>query len=175
MTFSIGSALASSTSSTWFKIWRPVGVVVFYWSCVSSTAIMSVVYTFEACRVFDINVTSWPIPIWCGFKGTLVNNYSKDSNLLSNIIYEGLIGSSYFLSGLSLPSTCWLTTMVTRTDIVKVWIGKGMIYKLVSPFNGLTSFIIGCTIDGVTSTLLLVPISIDTKLGGSYLKSRKTI
>jgi hypothetical protein len=50
-----------------------------------------------------------------------------------------------------------------------------MIYKLVSPFNGLTSFIIGCTIDGVTSTLLLVPISIDTKLGGSYLKSRKTI
>ncbi len=52
-----------------------------------------------------------------------------------------------------------------------------MISKLVPPLNGLTSLVAvaGYTIDGVTRILLLVPISIDTKLGGSYLKSRKVI
>jgi hypothetical protein len=48
-----------------------------------------------------------------------------------------------------------------------------MISKPIPPLSGLISLIIGCTIDGVAKTLLLVPISIDTKLGGSYLKSRK--
>jgi len=50
-----------------------------------------------------------------------------------------------------------------------------MISKLVPPLSGLTSLITCYTIDGVIGTLLLVPISIDTKLEASYLKSRKTI
>jgi len=47
-----------------------------------------------------------------------------------------------------------------------------MISKLVPPLNGLTSLVmvISCTIDGVIRTLLLVLISIDTKLRSSYLK-----
>jgi len=94
---------------------------------------------------------------------------------LSNIVYEGLTCSSCFLLDLSLPSIGWLTTVVTRTSIIKVWIGKGMISKLVPPLNGLTSLVVGYTTDGVTRILLLVPISINTKLGGSYLKSRKVV
>ncbi len=45
-----------------------------------------------------------------------------------------------------------------------------MILKLVPPLNGLTNLvaIIGCTIVGVDSVLLLVPISTYTKLGYSY-------
>jgi hypothetical protein len=50
-----------------------------------------------------------------------------------------------------------------------------MISKPVPPFSGLISLVIGCTIDGIARTLLLVPISIDTKLEGSYLKLGKTI
>jgi hypothetical protein len=50
-----------------------------------------------------------------------------------------------------------------------------MISKLVPPLNGLTSLVVGYTTDGVTRILLLVPISINTKLGGSYLKSRKVV
>jgi hypothetical protein len=50
-----------------------------------------------------------------------------------------------------------------------------MISKLVPPLNGLTSLVIGCTTNGVVGTLLLVPISINTKFGGLYLKSWKTI
>ncbi len=91
---------------------------------------MGVVYTSEACEVFDIKITSWPIPIWCGVKGTLVDRNYKDLNLLSSIIYERLISSSCFLSDLSLPSTSWLTTMVTGIGIVKIKIRKGMILNL---------------------------------------------
>jgi hypothetical protein len=47
-------------------------------------------------------------------KGTLVNMNSKDFNILSNIVNEWLIGSSCFLSNLSLPSTSWLTTVVLK-------------------------------------------------------------
>jgi hypothetical protein len=52
-----------------------------------------------------------------------------------------------------------------------------MISKHVPPFNGLTSLVMAtcCTADDVVGTLLLVPISIDTKLKGSYLKSRKVV
>jgi hypothetical protein len=55
----------------------------------------------------------------CG-QGTLVDNNSKNFNLLSNIVYERLTISSCFLLNLSLPSIGWLTTMVTGTSIVKV-------------------------------------------------------
>jgi hypothetical protein len=48
-----------------------------------------------------------------------------------------------------------------------------MILKL-PPFSGLTSLVTSCTIDGVARILLLVPISMDTKLEGSYLQSRET-
>ncbi len=92
-------------------------------------------------------------------------------------VNKGLIGSTYSLSKLSLPSTCSLTTMATRTSIVKVWTCKGMIFKHVPPFSGLTDLLItiGYTTNGVAGTLLLVLISTYTKLGGSYLKSRKAI
>ncbi len=45
-----------------------------------------------------------------------------------------------------------------------------MISKLVPPFSGLTGLVTSCTINGVAIILLLVPISTNTKLGGSYLK-----
>jgi hypothetical protein len=43
-----------------------------------------------------------------------------------------------------------------------------MIPKLISPLSGLTGLVmaIGYTIDGIVGALLLVPISIDMKLGG---------
>ncbi len=50
-----------------------------------------------------------------------------------------------------------------------------MIFKLVPSLNGLIGLVTGCTIDGVTRILLLIPISINTKLGGLCLKSRKII
>jgi hypothetical protein len=52
-----------------------------------------------------------------------------------------------------------------------------MISKLVPPLSGITGLIMAtcCTINGVASVLLLVPISKNTKLGGSYLKSRKVV
>jgi hypothetical protein len=40
----------------------------------------------------------------CGVKGTLVNMNSKDSSLLSNMVNERLIGSTYSLLDLSLSS-----------------------------------------------------------------------
>jgi len=94
---------------------------------------------------------------------------------LSNIMNEGLIGSTCFLSNLSLPSIDWLTMVVIKTCIVKVQTSKGMISKHVPPFNGLTRLVTYYTTYGVIGTLLLVPISIDTKLEGSYLKSGKMI
>jgi hypothetical protein len=59
----------------------------------------------------------------------------------------------------------------------KVRIGKGMISKLIPPFNGLIGLVmaIGCTIDGFARTLQLAPISINTKLGSLYLKSGKVV
>jgi uncharacterized membrane protein len=52
-----------------------------------------------------------------------------------------------------------------------------MISKLVPPLNGLIGLVMAtcCTTYGVVRTLLLVPISINTKLGGSYLKLGKAI
>ncbi len=51
----------------------------------------------------------------------------------------------------------------------------GMILKLVPPLSGLIDLVTGCTIVGVDGTLLLVPISTNTKLNGSYLKLEKVI
>jgi hypothetical protein len=48
-----------------------------------------------------------------------------------------------------------------------------MIYKLVPPLSGLIGLITGCIIDGVAGTLLLVPISIDTKLGGFLVEIKE--
>ncbi len=110
-----------------------------------------------------------------GVKGTPVDHNSKDSNLLSSIMYEGLTCSSCFLLDLSLPSTCWPTIFVTRIGIIKVWIGEGMSSKHVPPLSGLAGLVTNYTIDGIVEILLLVPISIDMKLGGSYLKSRKIV
>ncbi len=47
-----------------------------------------------------------------------------------------------------------------------------MNFKLVPPLNGLTGLVMattGCTINGVAGILLLVLISIDTKLGGNFV------
>ncbi len=132
----------------------------------SSKVVMGVVNTFEACEVLEIKVTSWPMPIWCGVRGTLIDMNSKDSNLLFSMVNEGLTCSTCSLSNLSLLSIVWLTTMVIETSIVKIWIGKGMILKLVPPLSGLTNLVTSCTTNGVVGTLLLVPISTYTKLGG---------
>jgi len=40
-----------------------VGAIVFYQSCMSSKVVMGVVNTSKACKVFDVKVTSQPIPI----------------------------------------------------------------------------------------------------------------
>ncbi len=173
MISSTSSAPSAYTSSIWFKIWRPVDTTVFCQLGVFLKVIMGVVNTFETCGVLEIKVTSWPIPIWYGVKGTLVDMNSKYYNLLSSMVNERLTSSTCSLLNLSLPSTGWLTTMVTGTCIIKVWIGKGMIFKHVPPLSGLTGLITGCTIDGVSRILLLIPITIDTKLKGLYLKSRK--
>jgi hypothetical protein len=52
-----------------------------------------------------------------------------------------------------------------------------MLSKLVPPFSELIGLVMitCCTIDGVVAAILLVPISAKMKLGGSYLKSGKTI
>jgi hypothetical protein len=89
------------------------------------------------------------MPIWYSVRSTLIDMNSKYSNILSSMVNEGLIGSTYSLSNLSLPSTCWLT-------------------------SGLTSLVIGCTTNGVVGILLLVLISTYTKLGGFILEIRKS-
>ncbi len=118
------------TSSTWLKIWKPIHTIVFCQSSVSSKVFMGVVNTFETCMVLDIKITSWPIHIECGVKSTLIDMNSKYSNLLSNIVNGGLTCSSCFLLNLSIPSIGWLTIMVTKISIVKVWPSKDMILKL---------------------------------------------
>jgi hypothetical protein len=52
-----------------------------------------------------------------------------------------------------------------------------MISKPIPPLSGLTSLVmaISCTRDGVVVTLLLIPISTNMKLKGSYLKSGRTV
>jgi hypothetical protein len=52
-----------------------------------------------------------------------------------------------------------------------------MICKLVPPLSGLIGLVMatGYTKDGIVVTLLLIPISTNTKLGGSYLKSGKAV
>ncbi len=86
----------------------------------SSKVVMGVVNTFEVCKVFDIKVTSWPIPIWCGVRNTLVVMNSSDSNLQFNMTNERLTNSTCSLSYLSLPSRGWLTIVVNGLGIVKV-------------------------------------------------------
>jgi hypothetical protein len=54
-------------------------------------------------------------------------------------------------------------------------LNKGMISKLVTPLSGLIGLIRGSTVDGVAGTLLLVPISTNTKLNGLYLKLGKIV
>lgn len=65
--------------------------------------------------------------------------------------------------------------MVIKIGMVKVWIGKGMIFKLIPPLKGLISLVTGYTTYEVTGALLLVLISINIKLMGSYLKSKKMV
>ncbi len=90
---------------------------------------------------------------------------------------EGLTSSTCSLSNLSLSSTCLLTIVVTGIGIIKVWTCKNMILKPIPPLSGLIGLVmaIGYTTNGVVGTLILDPISIDTKLGGLYLKLGKAI
>ncbi len=54
--------------------------------------------------------------------------------------------------------------------MVKVCTCKGMIFKLVPPLSGQTSLVMATsyTTNGVIPALILVPISIDMKLRGSF-------
>ncbi len=92
------------------------------------------------------------------------------------MVNKGLIGSPYSLSNLSLPFTSSLTIVATKIDIVKVWTCKGMVSKHVPSFSRLTGLLraTSCTADGVAGILLLVPISIDTKLGGFVLEIKES-
>jgi len=86
-------------------------------------------------------------------------------------VNEGLTSAIYSLLDLSLPFIGSLTTITTRTCIIKVWTCKGMIFNLVPPLNGLIGLVMATsTIDGIARTLLLVPIFKNTKLRGSYFK-----
>jgi len=105
----------------------------------------------------------------CGVKCTLIDIYSKDSNLLSSMVNERLISSTYSLLDLSLLSIGWLTIVVFGIGIIKVWTSKGMI----SPLSGLIGLITSCTIYGIVRTLLLIPISTNTKLGVCTWNLRK--
>ncbi len=105
----------------------------------------------------------------CGVKGTLINMNSKDLNILSNMVNERLISSTYSLLNISLPSIGWLTIVVFGIGIIKVWTSHGMI----SPFSGLIGLVTNCTIYGIVGTLLLVPISTNTKLGVCTWNLRK--
>jgi len=70
------------------------------------------------------------------------------------MVCVGLTSSFCFLSDLSLPSTSWLSIVVIGIGIVKVWISKGMISKLVPPLGGLTSLVTSCTMDGIVRILI---------------------
>ncbi len=97
---------------------------------------------------------------------------------LSNIIlYEGSMGSTCSLIDLLLLSIGLIVLVITWTCIVKMWIGKGMISKHVPPLSGLIGLVVAtcCTTNGVASALVLVPISINTKLGGLNLKLREVV
>ncbi len=56
MIFSTDSTLVASTSLAWLKIWRLIGIVVFYQLGTFSNVAIGVVSTFEACEVLDIKV-----------------------------------------------------------------------------------------------------------------------
>jgi hypothetical protein len=58
MTSSTCSTTTTSTSSTWLKNWKLVGVVTLCQLGVSSKVIMGVVNTFDACGVLDTKVIS---------------------------------------------------------------------------------------------------------------------
>jgi hypothetical protein len=55
-------------------------------------------------------------------------------------------------------------------------LNKGMISKHGPPLSGLTGLVItSYTTNGLVRTLLLAPISTDTKLKGVYLKLKKVV
>jgi hypothetical protein len=56
MIFSTDSTLVASTSLAWLKIWRLIGIVVFYQLGTFSNVAIGVVNTSEACEVLDIKV-----------------------------------------------------------------------------------------------------------------------
>ncbi len=111
------------------------------------------------------NLISKPTPIWGGVKSMVVNKNSKYSNPLLTT-NDGVTSSR-----------------ITSTSIIKVITGKGMISKHVPPLMGLIGLVITCCSLGLGPkvndvalvVLVLVLISIDTKEGGSYLKSKKAV
>ncbi len=138
---------------------------------------MGVVNTLKACRVLEIKIISWPIPIWCGVKSKLEDKNSKGPIPLSSIVNEGSKGSTYSLTNFSPPFISLVVTMVTWTCMVKIWTCKGTISKHVPPLSGLIGLILAtsCTTNVVVSILLLVLISTYTKLRGLYLKLGKVV
>ncbi len=109
---------------------------------------------------------SKPTPILGGVKSMVVKKNSKDSNPLLTT-NDGVTSST-----------------ITSKSIVKVITCKGMISKHVPPLMGLIGLVITtcCSLglgpkvnDVALVVLVLVLISIDTKEGGSYLKSRKAV
>ncbi len=82
---------------------------------------MGVVNTSKACEVLKIKIISWPIPIWHGVKGKLIDKNFEDFALLSSTINERSTCSAYSLIDFSLLLVGSLITMATWISIVKFW------------------------------------------------------
>ncbi len=89
-TSSTSLALVSSTSLTWLRIWKHVGIIKKNcWSSVSSNVAMGVVNISKACGVLIIKIIFWPIPIWYGVRGKIASRNFKGSIPLTNTVNEG--------------------------------------------------------------------------------------
>jgi hypothetical protein len=115
-----------STSLAWFRIWKPIGIAIFYQSGVFSRLLWVLRIPLRHVRYLRL-ITSWCIAIWCGVRCKLANKNFKDSNLFSSMVNEGLTCSMCSLLDILLSTTGSLIIVVTTIGIIKVWTGKSMI------------------------------------------------
>jgi hypothetical protein len=119
-----------------------------------------------------------PTPIYGGVKDKSVNKNSNHSTLLLMVRVSTCLIS--FPIGSMLSSTS--STMVTSTSIINILINKGSISKLIPSLSGLIGFVITTCCYFYLKTrmwevthvvLVVVSISIETKLGGTYLNFKQ--
>jgi hypothetical protein len=100
--YSTSWLMASSTCLTWLKIWRPINAKIFYRSGVFSKVTMGVMNISKTCKVIEVSIISWPIPIWCGVRSKLIDKNSEYLTIMFNIVNEGSTSSTCSLAVLSL-------------------------------------------------------------------------